>query len=217
MESNPPKDNYQELEQLPIMGQAVIRPMNAYFDKRAAANVEKFVARYATSPDGTVNQSLADSIQREVLRRNDQSKMLDIWDRVANALLKFPVVLLATTALTQWSGFEKNPRQALLKGALAGAVVTAADIAWPLVRFEAAMYGGAQTAITMENLKKQVAAREAEKKQRLESFGPWTDAIAAEANTPKKEFTFVTPDPKLGIDWSHSITQTKPPHETGRS
>lgn len=198
-----------------MIGPAVIRPMNAYFDNRAAANVDKFVARYATGADGTVNQSLADGIQREVLRRNDQSKMLDIWDRVANAVIKFPVVLLSTTALTMIAGFEKDPRAALKKGALAGAVVTAADVLWPIIRFEAAMYGGAQTAITMENLKQQVAARDAG--HAPENFGPWTESMRREkTDEPRREFEFIKAQPGVGIDWSNRITQTKAPQEPAR-
>ncbi len=147
-----PAENYQEFNHFPVLGPMVFEPVNNYFDNRAQRNIQHFIKSYATAPDGTVNERLAGHIKREITRRNDQSKMLDVWDRVVSSFFKFPVLLLATTSLTMLTGIEKDPKLAMKKSAIAGGVATLIDALWPLVRYEAAMYGGAQTAISMNNL-----------------------------------------------------------------
>lgn len=135
-------ENYREYKS-PIT-QWVDRKLTTLIERRA----EEYARRYSTGPDGDVDENLANLIRYEVRRRGHMSKELDVYEPTRWVGVSFTLSLMLGSGLHYLMG-EKNIRKLMVTGATSGAIGGIVSLVRPYIRFDAALYGGAQTALGM--------------------------------------------------------------------
>lgn len=124
------------------------RLMDRQLDRRIARRMEEYVRRYATQPDGSLDERLAERIRYEVQRRGHMSKELDVFEPIRWSIVSFLPSFLGGIGIRLLLG-DKDVEKLAWSGFATGALGTGISLLRPYARFDAALYGGAQTALGM--------------------------------------------------------------------
>lgn len=125
-------------------------PIFRWIDRKLTQLVERrtdeYVRRYATDEDGKVNEPLAELIRYEVRRRGHMSMELDVLEPIRWTGISTILSLIGGVAVHRMIG-EKSLHKLALTGAATGTLSAAVSLIRPYLRFDAALYGAAQTAL----------------------------------------------------------------------
>lgn len=127
-------------------------PVSLWIDRklseRVAKRAEEYVNRFARSEDGSENPLLAELIRYEVHRRGFMGRELDVFEPARWAGYSAVLSFLAGIGIHQLMG-GKDIRKSMITGLLSGTAGAAIALSRSMIRYDAGLYGGAQTAVGM--------------------------------------------------------------------
>ncbi len=129
-------------------GDPISQWIDGRLDKLVERRAEEYARRFSLRADGSQDKKLSDLIRYEVHRRGHLSKELDIFEPIRWTGLSFVLSFGAGMAVQALLG-GTNFRKMALSGIAGGLAGSAVSLVRPYLRFDAALYGGAQTAVGM--------------------------------------------------------------------
>lgn len=133
-------ENYREYDS--VLSRWIDRKLTQLVERRT----EEYVRRYAVDEDGMRDEQLADLIRYEVRRRGHMSLELDVFEPIRWTGISTILGVVGGIAVHRMIG-EKSLQKLAGTGAATGAMSAAISLIRPYFRFDAALYGGAQTAL----------------------------------------------------------------------
>jgi hypothetical protein len=107
---------------------------------------EEYINRYAYNEAGQLDEDLADLIRYEVRRRGHMSMELDVLEPIRWTGISTALSFLGGMGAHRLLGEQRLQRLAKT-GAVTGTTSAAISLIRPYLRFDAALYGAAQTAL----------------------------------------------------------------------
>lgn len=161
----PPQESNQDATTRTYQERARSNAFNRWINNRLDAltlrEADKYVQRYATQPNGSTDNELAERIRFEVIRRGQMGREIDVFEPLrATAIIGGSGVIAGLVAkLIDDPKIVSN--QKVLKTLKGGALATLATSLvqtgriLSFARFKAGLYAGAQTAIEIHHLQKE--------------------------------------------------------------
>lgn len=128
--------------------------LDNYLDKKVGERIATYQTAYATNPDGSVNDPLAQRIDWEVTRRGEMGKQLDIYEPLRWIGIKTVLGTGGAIAAKHISDKLTHNDKGISGAVMAGVAITTAisnglDAVRVYPRYMAGLEGGLDTAIKM--------------------------------------------------------------------